>query len=194
MQLGSEMKVLCEMSSLSSEPKSAISSGSLDIWLWDRFKSVIELNLTANLGGIFVITLSLKSQVFSSVCRIKWYTASGTCISWQLERSATGRRQHHAAGTHTAPPKLIQILIEITDASDYIKSSLLRQQTFALRKQILEQSRDKAREPYLDFAFLGRPRICAQLWSPPKPSKNQLSIYSFDRLTKAHVRATIFSR
>lgn len=47
----------------------------------------MKLNLTANFGGIFVITLPLRSQVFSSVCRIRWYTASGICISWHSDRS-----------------------------------------------------------------------------------------------------------
>lgn len=93
---------LCEMSKRNNVVRSASSSGSLFIWLLDKFKSTIRkrarvwllaivgysqllatrpqmnvlpvsrLNLTENLAGIFLITFELRSQVFNSVWRIKW--------------------------------------------------------------------------------------------------------------------------
>lgn len=52
-----------------------------------HFLPVIKLNFRANFGGIFLITFELKSHVFNSVFRIKWYTASGTWTNWHSERS-----------------------------------------------------------------------------------------------------------
>jgi len=55
-------------------------------------KPVIRENLTANFGGILVMTLLDRLQPLSAVWRIKWYTASGTCISWHSDRSAKERQ------------------------------------------------------------------------------------------------------
>lgn len=48
---------------------------------------MIRLNFTVNFGGILVMTFPLRSQVFSSVCLMRWYTASGTCINWHSDKS-----------------------------------------------------------------------------------------------------------
>lgn len=45
---------------------------------------VMRLNLAANLGEILVIAFPDKSQLFSSVWRMRWNTASGT---WMREHS-----------------------------------------------------------------------------------------------------------
>jgi len=55
-------------------------------------KPVIRENLTANFGGILVMTLLDRLQPLSAVWRIRWYTASGTCISWHSDRSAKERQ------------------------------------------------------------------------------------------------------
>lgn len=55
---------------------------------------VSRLNLAENFGGIFLMTLELRSQVLSSVCLIKWYTASGICTNWHSERSGIDKNKY----------------------------------------------------------------------------------------------------
>jgi len=61
-QSGNRMKELCEISTVSICSQVEISSGSVDILLYDKFKSVIKLNLVGNLGGIFVMTFEERLQ------------------------------------------------------------------------------------------------------------------------------------
>ena len=47
-----------------------------------------KVNLTASLAGILLMTFLEKLQAVTVVLAISMKTASGTCCSWQSERSA----------------------------------------------------------------------------------------------------------
>jgi hypothetical protein len=44
-----------------------------------------------NLGGILAMTLLARLHWRRGVSRIRWYTASGICISWQSDRSENNK-------------------------------------------------------------------------------------------------------
>ena len=48
---------------------------------------VMRVKLMASFGGILVMMLEARLQVVRGVSRIRWKMASGTCTSWQEERS-----------------------------------------------------------------------------------------------------------
>ena len=48
---------------------------------------VIREKERGSLGGILEITLFAREQELRGVSLIRWYTASGICISWQSDKS-----------------------------------------------------------------------------------------------------------
>lgn len=69
-QLGNEMNELCEISTVSSWVHFEISSGSEDILLKDKFRSVMKLKFVGNFGGILVMTFDERLQAVNCVSRI----------------------------------------------------------------------------------------------------------------------------
>ena len=52
---------------------------------------MISVKERGSLGGIFEMTLLARVQERRGVSRIRWYTASGICISWQSDKSKVKR-------------------------------------------------------------------------------------------------------
>merc|ERR1719342_668864 len=81
------MNELAEKSTVSRAVQLESSSGKLEIRLWDTFNSVSRVHLMASLAGILLMTLWERLHETRLVFCISMKIASGTCCSWQSDRS-----------------------------------------------------------------------------------------------------------
>merc|ERR1712038_1488079 len=103
------MNELAEKSTVSRAVQWESSSGRLDIRLWDTSSSVSRVHLMASLAGILLMTLWERLQDMRLVFCISMKMASGTCCSWQSDRSRLlfSLASSHLCTTFTTPFPII---------------------------------------------------------------------------------------
>jgi len=89
--------------------KALYTSGRLEIRLWDTFSSVRSVHLMASLAGILLMTLWERLQETRLVFCISMKIASGTCCSWQSDKSRLlfSLASSHLCTTFTTPFPII---------------------------------------------------------------------------------------